>query len=71
MALSIDSRQNTKISLVVAFITILTGGVGLLAYLETKKHNRINNEVLRLDREIKTLELAQKRWQAKKDGVVL
>jgi hypothetical protein len=43
----------------IAVITALTGVVGFLAYKENLKHSKLNDEVLKLDKEIKTLELAK------------
>lgn len=67
---SIDAKQGRAIQYIVASVTILTGIVGVLAYLETKKHAKINDEVLSLDKQIKTLELALKKSEAKENGIV-
>jgi uncharacterized membrane protein len=66
---SVDLKQGKAISYIVAFVTILTGLVGVLAYLEAKKHSKINDEVLHLDKQIKMLELALKTNEAKENGV--
>lgn len=66
---SVDSKQGKAINYIVAGITILTGVVGVLAYLETKKHAKINDEVLALDKQIKTLELALKKNEAVQNGI--
>jgi hypothetical protein len=67
---NIDIKQGRSINYIIAFVTILTGFVGVLAYLETKKHNKINDEVLSLDKQIKTLELEIKKNEARQNGIV-
>lgn len=66
----IDAKQGRAIQYIIASVTLLTGIVGVLAYLETKKHAKINDEVLSLDKQIKTLELALKKSEAKENGIV-
>lgn len=66
---TVDSKQGQAINYIIALITALTGVVGVLAYLETKKHAKINDEVLALDKQIKTLELALKKNEAVQNGV--
>ena len=53
---NIDSEQGKAIGYLVAISIILSGVVGVLAYLQSKKHAKINEEVLNLDKEIKMLE---------------
>lgn len=67
---SVDLLQGKKITYLVAFVTLLTGVVGVLAYIETKKHHKLNDEVLHLDKQIKTMELAIKKNQARESGVI-
>lgn len=64
-----DRKQQATINVLVGVITLLTAIVGVIAWYENKKHNKINNEVLKLDKEIKTLELAIKKDEALKNGV--
>jgi len=64
-----DRKQQASINIMVGMITLLTAVVGLIAWYENKKHNRINDEVLKLDKEIKTLELAMKKQEAVKNGI--
>jgi hypothetical protein len=66
---NIDVKQGKSITYMIVGITILTGVVGILAYLENKKHHKINNEVLALDKQIKTLELAIKKNEAQQSGI--
>ncbi len=64
-----DRKQQATINVLVGVITLLTAIVGVIAWYENKKHNKINDEVLKLDKEIKTLELAIKKDEALKNGV--
>lgn len=66
-----DRNQDYNIIVMASAITILTGFVAVLAYFQSKKHRKINQEVLNLEKEIKTLELAQKTKEAKKNGVLV
>lgn len=59
--MTVDARQAKAINIIIVMVTTLTAVVGVLAYLENKKHAKINDEVLRLDKEIKILELAKKK----------
>lgn len=60
---NIDSRQQKQIAIIglgLTFVSVLIAG---LVYIENKKHARIKEETLRLDREIKTLDLALKKQE--------
>jgi hypothetical protein len=50
-------------------MTALTAIVGALAYMQSKKHAKINDEILSLDKEIKTIELALKKKEAQASNV--
>ena len=63
-----DRKQQASINIMVGVITILATVVGLVAWMEQKRHNKLNDEVLKLDKEIKTLELASKKEEAKING---
>jgi len=64
-----DRRQQGTINLMVGVITLLTAVVGFIAWYENKKHHKLNDEVLKLDKEIKMIDLAIKKQEAKKNGV--
>ena len=66
---SVNTNQSKSISYIIASVTVLTGIIGVLAYLETKKHAKINDEVLALDKQIKTLDLALKKNEAVQNGI--
>ncbi len=67
----IDKSQQKTINYIIVAVGILTAITGILAYRENKKHNKIKEDNLSLEKEIKTLELALKKDQVKKNGVVM
>lgn len=54
---AIDIIQKKKITWLVVGFAALSGIVGLLVYLDQKKHNTVQRDILALDKEIKTLQL--------------
>lgn len=54
---AIDLLQSKKISLLLSGLAILSAIVGVLVYLDQKKHNTVQKDILALDKEIKTLQL--------------
>lgn len=54
---ALDLLQERKITWLVIGFAALSGVVGLLVYLDQKKHNTVKEEILSLDKEIKTLQL--------------
>ena len=67
---NVDAKQGKAIGYLVAVSIILTGVVGVLAYIESKRHSKTNDEILSLDKQIKTLELALKKNEAEASGVI-
>jgi Tfp pilus assembly protein PilN len=53
----LDLLQKRQITWLVVGLTTLSGIVGLLIYLDQKKHNIVQQDILALDKEIKTLQL--------------
>jgi|694.fasta_scaffold25292_11 hypothetical protein len=64
MTQSINAQQDRRLSLLFVTLTALTALVGTLAFIESKKHAKLNDEILALDKEIKTIELALKKKEA-------
>lgn len=58
-----DRKQQVAISIMAGTVTILAAVVGFVTWIENKRHAKLNDEVLKLDMEIKKIELAQKRKQ--------
>ena len=57
----LDLLQKRQITWLVVGLTTLSGIVGVLIYLDQKKHNRVQKDILALDKEIKTLQLEKLR----------
>jgi hypothetical protein len=53
----IDLLQEKKIKWLFAGLTALGGLVGILLWLDQKKHNKVQREIFELDKQIKSLEL--------------
>jgi len=54
---TIDLLQSKKISFLLSGLAILSAVVGVLVYLDQKKHNSVQKDILALDKEIKILQL--------------
>jgi hypothetical protein len=64
--MTIDKIQTKNINLLIAAFGALGGIALFMGYLHTKKHSKLQEEVLALDKEIKRLELEKKRNEVKK-----
>lgn len=53
----IDLLQEKKIKWLFAGLTAIGGLVGVLIFLDQRKHNKVQREIFELDRQIKSLEL--------------
>ena len=53
--------SDTKIGIIVAVIGALGSGVAILTFMENRKDKALKDEMLKIDKEIKILELAYKR----------
>jgi hypothetical protein len=62
--MTLDDRQQKSINLLIAAISALGGIALFMGYIHTKRHSKLQDEILLLDKEIKTLELANKKKQA-------
>jgi len=56
-----DNLQTKNINLLIATFSALGGLALFLGYMHNKKHAKLQEEVLNLDKEIKRLELEEKR----------
>ena len=56
-----DNLQTKNINLLIGMVSALGGVALFMGYLHTKKHAKLQEEVLNLDKEIKRLELEEKR----------
>jgi hypothetical protein len=57
--MNIDLLQEKKIQSLATWMIIIGGVVGVLVYLNQKKHNDVERELFELDKEIKTLQLSK------------
>jgi hypothetical protein len=53
----LDLLQDKKINWLIASFAILGSIVAVVAYIDQKKHNDLQKEVIELDRELKSLQL--------------
>ena len=67
---TIDVKQQKAINLIIAGVGIITAIIGVMAYLDSKKHQTIQQDIFALDTQIKQLELALKKQEAEKKGVI-
>jgi predicted anti-sigma-YlaC factor YlaD len=67
---AIDKKQQLTINLLVAGVGIISAIIGVMAYRNNSNHQKIQKEVLGIDREIKLLQLARERQRAEKDGLI-
>jgi hypothetical protein len=57
--MNIDFLQEKKIQNLATWMIILGGIVGVLVYVNQRKHNQVERELFELDKEIKTLQLSK------------
>ena len=58
--MTINDKQNRHITLIIGGLAALGGVVALLGYINSRKHNKIKEEIALLDKAIKELELHEK-----------
>lgn len=56
--------------LIIGGFSALAGLVAILSYMSKKKHEKIEGDILVLDREIKSLDYALKAHDAEKKGLI-
>lgn len=56
-----QDSTHKKLTIVISAVMALGAITALLAYIDNRRHRKLKAEILELDREIKTLEIAQKR----------
>ena len=52
---AIDLKQNKQIGVLIGLMSALGGITAFIIWLEHRKHDKIQEEILKLDREIKML----------------
>ena len=57
--MNIDLLQENKIQTLATWMIVIGGVVGILVYVNQKKHNEVEKELFALAKEIKTLQLSK------------
>ena len=57
--MNIDLLQERRIQNLATWMIVIGGVVGVLVYLNQRKHNQVERELFELDKEIKTLQLSK------------
>lgn len=57
--MNIDLLQERRIQNLATWMIVIGGVVGVLVYLNQRKHNQVERELFALDKEIKTLQLSK------------
>jgi hypothetical protein len=57
--MNIDLLQEKRIQNLATWMIVIGGVVGVLVYLNQRKHNQVERELFELDKEIKTLQLSK------------
>jgi hypothetical protein len=57
--MNIDLLQEKRIQNLATWMIVIGGVVGILVYLNQRKHNQVEKELFELDKEIKTLQLSK------------
>lgn len=68
--MTIDQKQQKYINIALVGVGLIGVIVSILVYVDNKKHSKLKDDVTKLDKEIKVLELALKEKEAKAKGVV-
>ena len=66
----IDKQQQLTINIILASVGVLTALTGIMAYRDNKKHQKVQQELFAIDREIKMLNLANEKAKARQSGLV-
>lgn len=55
--MQINQIQNRQLSNLAIIVSLLAGAAAVLAYIDTKKHRKLEQELITLNKQIKELEL--------------
>lgn len=55
--MNLNLLQDKKIKWLIAGLTVVGGIIGVLVYVDQKKHNKVQRDLFALDKEIKMLQL--------------
>lgn len=57
--MTLDFVQSKQIKNVIIALSALGGIVAIMAYIDQKRHNKIKEEIMSIDKEIKELQLSK------------
>lgn len=55
----VDKQQQLHINLIIAGVGVITAIIGIMAYRDNQKHQKVQQDLFAIDKEIKLLQLAQ------------
>jgi Tfp pilus assembly protein PilN len=65
---AIDKKQQSSIILIGAVVTTITAIIGIMAYMDNRKHQKLQEDMFSIDRQLKLLRLAEEK--NKIDGIL-
>lgn len=68
--MEIDKKQQLAINLIIAGVGVISAFIGVMAYRDNQKHQKIQQDLFVVDREIKLLQLSKERDKAKQSGLI-
>ncbi len=66
----IDKKQQLAINLIIAGVGVITAIIGVMAYRDNQKHQKVQQDLFAIDKEIKLLQLATAKDKAKENGLI-
>ncbi len=66
----IDKKQQLAINLIIAGVGVITALIGVMAYRDNQKHQKVQQDLFAIDKEIKLLQLATAKDKAKENGLI-
>ncbi len=68
--MEIDKKQQLAINLIIAGVGVISAFIGVMAYKDNQKHQKIQQDLFAVDREIKLLQLSKERDKARQSGLI-
>jgi hypothetical protein len=67
---TVDKKQQLAINLIIAGVGVITAFIGVMAYRDNQKHQKVQQDLFAIDKEIKLLQLATAKDKAKENGLI-
>lgn len=67
---AVDKKQQLAINLIIAGVGVITAFIGVMAYRDNQKHQKVQQDLFAIDKEIKLLQLSKERDKAKQSGLI-